>query len=111
MARDGDILEVKKVLSEHLKGFKPEIHIERSPTTEYLHVWVISDAFKKYPEMKRMSIIGEIFEKAWAEDTTCPQITRLFPLTHAEFADSENPQPLATLEATSSESVQTPSNI
>jgi hypothetical protein len=60
MARDGDVLKVKKVVSEGLKGFKPEIHIERSPTTGYLHVWVISDTFGKYPELTlpRLKALG-----------------------------------------------------
>ena len=94
MARDRDISQVKEVISEGLKGVKSEIYIERIPTTKYLHVWVISDAFENYPEMERMSTLGELFEKAWAEDAVCPQITRLFPLTPSEFTEPDSPRPL-----------------
>jgi len=85
MDRDGDIAKVKKVILDGLKSFKPEVQIEQSPTTGYLHIRVISDAFKKYSDFKRMDIVGKVLEKALAGDPVYPTITRLFPLTKEEF--------------------------
>jgi hypothetical protein len=87
MDRDGDIAEVRKAFLEGLKKFAPEILIEQIPTTGYLHVWLISDAFGKYSDLKRMDLIGEVFKRAFADGSPCPQITRLYPLTKAEFAE------------------------
>jgi len=85
MDRDGDIAKVKKAILDGLKSFKPEVQIEQSPTSGYLHIWVISEAFEKYSDFKRIDIIGRILEKALAGDPVYPTITRLFPLTKEEF--------------------------
>ncbi|MBM3237309.1 hypothetical protein FJZ31_13530 [Candidatus Poribacteria bacterium] len=89
MDRDGDIARVKKVILDGLKRFKPAVQIEQSPTSGSLHVWVISDAFEKYSDFKRMDIVGQVLEKALANDPVYPNITRLFPLTKEEFVEDE----------------------
>jgi hypothetical protein len=88
MDRDGDITKVKKVIMDGLKRFKPEVQIEQNPTTGYLHIWVISDAFEKFSDFKRIDIVGRVLEKALSGDPVYPTITRLFPLTKEEFDEN-----------------------
>jgi hypothetical protein len=52
-----------------------------------LHVWVVSDALEKYSELKRHDLVWTVLEMAFAHDSTCPPITRVFPVTKAEFAE------------------------
>jgi len=96
MAGNGDIVKVKKVLLEGLKDIKPEVYIERSPTNDYLHVWVISDAFGKYDSLfKRHDTVCDVLEGALFDDPVYPTIMELHILTHAEFAQPDSPRPLA----------------
>jgi acid stress-induced BolA-like protein IbaG/YrbA len=87
MDRDGNITRVKEVLLQGLRKFDPEVQVEQSAATGYLHVWVVSDAFEKYSELKRHDLVWTVFEKAFAHDSIGPPITRLYPLTKAEFAE------------------------
>jgi len=95
MDRKGDIDKVKKAIIEGLRDYAPEVYVERCPETEYLHVWVISDAFEKYSDMKRMNIVGEVLENALTGDPIYPTITLVLPYTNPEFAESDTPRPLA----------------
>jgi acid stress-induced BolA-like protein IbaG/YrbA len=87
MDRDGNIARVKEVLLQGLRKFDPEVQVEQSPATGYLHVWVVSDAFQKYSELKRHDLVWEILERALVPDPAGPPITRIFPLTKAEFGE------------------------
>lgn len=87
MDRDGNIAKVKEVLLKGLRKFDPEVQVEQSANTGYLHVWVVSDAFEKYSELKRHDLVWTVLEKAFVQDSSRPPITRLFPLTKAEYAE------------------------
>lgn len=63
MDGDGDTAKVKKVILDGLKRFKPEVQIEQSPTSGYLHIWVISDAFENYWSAK--TLFSQTYRYRW----------------------------------------------
>jgi len=96
MDRNGDIAKVKKVLLEGLKDIEPEVYVERNPTNDYLHVWVISDAFGRYDSLfKRHDIVCDVLEATLFDDPVYPTIMELHILTHAEFLEANSLCPLA----------------
>ncbi len=87
MARKVDHTQVKKVLLEGLREFSPEVQIEQCTETGYLHILIISDAFETYSLMKRHNLVWDVLEKALFHDAIYPTITRLSPVTQAEFME------------------------
>ncbi|MBI1927456.1 hypothetical protein HYR99_24850 [Candidatus Poribacteria bacterium] len=87
MVRKCDLAKVKQVLLERLKDFVPEVRIERIPKTDYLHIFVVSDAFENYSFMQRHNLVGGILEKALTGNPIYPLITTVSPRTKAEFLE------------------------
>ncbi len=72
------IAKIKKSISEGLKdSFEPEVFVCPSYVADYLHVFVVSDAFEKYSLMNRHKIVEQVVEESLYDDPIYPKITNV----------------------------------
>jgi acid stress-induced BolA-like protein IbaG/YrbA len=55
---------------------------------DYLHVFIVSDAFEKYSLMKRHKIVEQAMKESLYDDPIYPKITLVMPVTQEEFNET-----------------------
>ena len=81
--------KIKQAISEGLKdSFEPEVFVQPSHVADYLHVFIVSDAFEKYSLMRRHKIIEQILKESLYGDPIYPKITLVMPVTQEEFDET-----------------------
>ena len=83
------IAKIKQSISEGLKdSFEPEVFVCPSHVADYLHVFVVSDAFEEYSLMKRHKIVEQTMKESLYNDPIYPKITLVMPVTQKEFEET-----------------------
>jgi len=81
--------KIKQAISEGLKdGFEPDVFVRPSPVADYLHVFIVSDAFEKYSLMKRHKIVEQVMKESLYDDPIYSRITLVMPVTQKEFDET-----------------------
>jgi len=89
MDKHQSIAKIKQAILEGLKdSFEPEVFVRPSHVADYLHVFIVSDAFEKYSLMKRHKIVEQAMKESLYDDPIYSKITLVMPVTKEEFNET-----------------------